>query len=48
MDRFMQGIFAGGLIICLLMLNFDKPRQCVVEFGRDNVTHVLVGKYNDD
>lgn len=48
MDRFMQGIFAGALIICLFMLNFEKPRQCVVQYGHGNVTHVLIGEYNDD
>lgn len=48
MDNFVHGIFAGALVICLLMLNYEKPRQCVVEMGRGNITNVLIGDYHAD
>lgn len=47
MEEYIKGIFGGALVICLLMMNFPERKQCVVEFGKGNVTHVLVGKYDE-
>ena len=45
MNQYVQGIFSGILIVCLLLLNFPDKKSCVVEIGKGNVTHVLVGKF---
>jgi len=47
MNQYIQGAFCGALILCILMLNFPVKKTCVVEMGKGNVTHVLVGSYND-
>lgn len=47
MDQYIQGVFGGALVICLLMINFPEKHSCAVEIGKGNVTHVLVGSYDE-
>lgn len=47
MDNFIKGVFAGGLIICLLMLNFQQPKKCQISLTRGNVTTVSIGDYDE-
>lgn len=47
MNEYIKGAFSGALVICILMLNFPEKKHCVVEIGKGNVTHVLVGAYHE-
>ena len=47
MDDFIKGIFAGGLVICILMLNFDKPQKCQISLTKGNITTVQIGDYDE-
>jgi len=46
-DSFVCGLFGGALVLSVIMLNFPQNKQCVVEMGRGNVTHVLIGEYKE-
>ena len=45
---FVQGIFFGALLICLLMLNFPKPTKCTVMVAYENKTFVTYGVIKND
>lgn len=49
MNQYIQGVFGGALIICLLMLNFPEQKSCGVKIshGNGNVTHVSYGVWNE-
>lgn len=46
-DAYVVGIFTGALLMCLMMLLFPAKQRCVVEIGKGNVTHVMVGDYDE-
>lgn len=47
MNQYIQGIFGGALIICLLMLNFPKHKTCEVNLQGQRIGHVSIGIWND-
>lgn len=49
MTQYINGIFVGALILCILMLNFPQQKTCEVKIknGNGNVSHVQVGVWNE-
>lgn len=46
-DQYIQGAFFGALVLCVLMLNFPKDRECEVRVNYGKVVNVSVGHYVD-
>lgn len=46
-NQYIQGVFGGALIICLLMLNFPKHQTCEVNLGGQRISYVKLGVWND-
>lgn len=44
-DSFIVGMFVGGLVLCLAMLNWPEPKRCgvVISYGNGKVSHVQYG-----